>query len=221
MKKRLKIAVIGLGNFGNEIVKNLYEMGHEVIAIDNRTDLVQEIQPYATIAITLDATDKDSLEEASLANVDIGIISIGKSMESSILATLYSKEIGVKHVIVKALSQSHEKILKAIGADEIIFPEKEMARTLASKVGKEDIFQVTYFSNGFAIIEMKSPEFLTGKSLIESKVRNKYGVFIVGIKKPLEEQPTLLPSPEIVIEQDDILIVMGEESSIKRFQEAS
>ena len=94
---------------------------------------------------------------------------------------------------MKALCQSHEKILKAIGADEIIFPEKEMTKTLASKVGKEDIFQVTYFSNGFAIIEMKSPDFLTGKSLIESKVRNKYGVFIVGIKKPLGTNLSLLP----------------------------
>ena len=221
MKKRLKVAVIGLGNFGNEIAKNLYEMGHEVIAIDSKEDLVQEIQPYATIAITLDATDKDSLEEASLANVDVGIISIGSSMENSILATLYSKELGVKHIIVKALRPAHQKILKAIGADEIIFPEKEMAKTLARKVGEEDIFQVTYFSNGFAIIEMKTPGFLTGKTLIESKVRNKFGVFIVGIKKPGEEQPTLLPSPDIIIEKEDILIVMGEENNLKKFQDAS
>ena len=221
MKKRIKIAVIGLGNFGSEIVKNLYEMGHEVIAIDKDEVLVQEIQPYATIAVTMDATDKDSLEEASLSNVDIAVISIGESMENSILSTLYVKELGVKHVIVKALSPAHEKILKAIGADEVIFPEKEMAKTLAKKLGKDDIFQITYFSEGFAIIEMMAPKFLIGTTLIESKVRNKFGVFIVGIKKKEDESPILLPSPDLPIEKNDVLIVMGKEENIKKFQDAA
>ena len=219
MKKRLKIAVIGLGSFGSEVVKTLFSLGHEVLAIDNQKDLVQAIQPYATIAVTLDATDKEALEEAGVANMDVCIISVGESMETSILATLYVKELGVPRVIVKAINETHATIMKKIGADEIINPERDMAVRVAYKVASKNVFDITHFEGGFSFLEIKAPEEFVGKTLLESKIRNKYGVFVVAIKKQGEEKPIIVPNPEMVIEEGDNLILLGSKEAITRFQE--
>ncbi len=219
MKKRLKIAVIGLGSFGSEVVKTLFSLGHEVLAIDNQKELVQLIQPYATIAVTLDATDKEALEEAGLSNMDVCIISMGEAMETSILATLHAKEMGVPRVIVKVTNDTHATIMKKIGADEIINPERDMAVRVAYKVASKNVFEVSHFEGGFSFLEIKAPEEFVGKTLLESKIRNKYGVFVVAIKKYNEDKPIIVPNPEIVIEEGDNLILIGSKEAITKFQE--
>ncbi len=219
MKKRLKIAVIGLGSFGSEVVKTLFSLGHEVLAIDHRQDLVQTIQPYSTIAVRLDATDKEALEEAGLGNMDVCIVSTGESMETSILATLYAKELGVPRVIVKVINETHEAIMKKIGADEIINPERDMAVRVANKVASKNVFDISHFEGGFSFLEIKAPEEFAGMTLLESKIRNKYGVFVIAIKKPLEESPLIIPPPETMIEEGDNLILIGSKENIIKFQE--
>ncbi len=219
MKKRLKVAVIGLGSFGSEIVKTLFNLGHEVVAIDNRKELVQAIQPYATIAVTLDATDKEALEEAGLVNMDVCIVSIGEPMETSILATLYAKELGVERVIVKATNDTHATIMKKIGADEIINPERDMAVRVAYKIASKNVFDITHFESGFSFIEIKAPDELVGQTLIESRIRNKYGVFVVAIKKKNMDTPIIVPDPETPIERDDILMLIGSKEAITKFQD--
>ncbi len=219
MKKRLKIAVIGLGSFGSEVVKTLFSLGHEVLAIDHQKELVQAIQPYATIAVTLDATDKEALEEAGLGNMDVCIISAGESMETTILATLYAKELGIPRVIVKAVNETHATIMKKIGADEVINPERDMAVRVAYKVASKNVFDITHFEGGFSFLEIKAPDEFTGKTLLESKIRNKYGVFVVAIKKQGDDKPVIVPNPELIIEEGDNLILLGSKEAITRFQE--
>ncbi|HPD60776.1 MAG TPA: TrkA family potassium uptake protein, partial [Thermodesulfobacteriota bacterium] len=134
-----RFAVIGLGNFGFYAAKALFEDGHEVIAIDKDKDRVQDIDPHSTEAVVLDATDKDALKSLGLENMDAVVVSTGTSITTSILVCLYLQEIGVKKILAKALDEDHEKILKRVGATEIIHPEREMALRVSRSLSRPNV----------------------------------------------------------------------------------
>ncbi|MDH5639060.1 MAG: TrkA family potassium uptake protein [Nitrospinota bacterium] len=210
-----KFAVIGLGMFGGSLARSLYELGNDVLAVDNVKDIAQKMQDHCTRAVIADATDKDTLAELSLQDMDVVIIGLGAPLDTSILTTLYLKEMGVKEIWAKAVSDEHATILKTLGANRVIHPEKEMAEKLAATLSTPLMMDQLEVAEGYSIIEITCPPSFIDKSIMDLQLRNKYGVLMVAVKKPGEDTPIMLPTPDYVLRSGDVMVLMGSEKSLE------
>ncbi|NOY68625.1 MAG: TrkA family potassium uptake protein [Deltaproteobacteria bacterium] len=213
-----KFAVIGLGNFGFNVARALYEDWNEVIAIDNDRSRVHSIDAFATEALVLDATDRDSLKTLGLENMDGVIVSTGTKISTSILICLYLKEIGVKTILAKALDEDHGKILQKVGASEIIHPERDMARRVARGLSTPNVLDFIPLSEDFDLLQVGPPSGFLGKSLKELNLRAKYNVHIIAIKELVPENFVLVPPATFVIKDSDVLIILGKSEDIKKIK---
>jgi trk system potassium uptake protein len=214
---RKLFAVIGLGRFGGSLVEEFHHLGFEVLAVDMNEERVNRFSQFATHAVVANAINENNLKELGLKNVDIAIVSFGGNIEASILTTLLLKELGVKQVWVKALSENHQKVLEKIGADRVIHPEREMAKRIAHHVTSDKIVDFIELSKNHSIAEIISTKKVTDKTLNELNVRSKYGCTIIGIQRG--EEFIVSPSVEEVICPNDILIVLGHNNEIHAFEE--
>jgi len=221
MKKDASFAVLGLGKFGFYLVKQLFKDGFDVLAVDVDKEVVQAIKDYSTQAIIADATNKDTLLSIGVKEVDTAIVSLGTRMDHSILATLHLKEIGVRNIVVKAITEDHRRILSMIGASEVIFPEKDMARKLAHSLASPNLLDYLPLAEGVSIMELVPHKSFIGKSIKEIQLRNKFGVQLIAIKELVPENINLIPSPDAIIKESDILVLMGRDESLQKLQEMS
>jgi len=212
----MKFAVIGLGSFGSHVAKTLYEKGNEVVAVDKYKEKVEEVKSFVSHAVNMDATIKENLQALGVGDMDVVVVSSGPEMESSILTVLYLHEMGAKRIVAKALTEDHAKILEAVGATEVIYPEKDMAIKTALKLSNPNILEYLPLISGFGIQEIAPPEKFIGKSLKELDLRNKYGIQVIAIKELIPEKTTFIPHADFVIKDSDILIIMGEEKQLAR-----
>lgn len=215
MINKKQFAVLGLGRFGRSIAKTLSENGAEVLAVDNDMELVQDISEYVTHAVIADITDEADLRNLGLGNFDVVIIATGSHLESSVLAVLLAKEMGVPYVIAKALDENHKKILEKIGVDRVILPEREMGVHIANKLLYGNFFELTEISDDVSIAEVIPKQEWLNKSIIESDIRAKYDLNIIAIRQ--QQEIIASPKPSYVIQKDDILIVLGENVNIQKF----
>jgi len=213
-----RFAVIGLGNFGFYVAKSLFEDGNEVVAIDLDRDRVQAIDPFCSEAVVMDATDKERLKSLGLEVMDSVIVSTGAKISTSILICLYLQEIGVKNILAKALDEDHGKILKKVGATEIIHPEKDMAIRVARGLSTPNILDFIPLEEDYSLVQVGPPRALIGKTLKELNLRAKYNVHVIAIKELVPENFTLVPPADFVIKDSDILIVPGKSQDIKRIK---
>jgi trk/ktr system potassium uptake protein len=213
-----QFAVIGLGNFGFNAAKALFEDGNEVVAIDTDKGRVQAIDPYSTEAVVLDATDKEALKSLGLENMDGVIVSTGTKISTSILICLYLQENGVKKILAKALDEDHGKILKRVGATEIIHPERDMALRVSRGLSHPNILDFIPLADEFDLVQVGPPREFIGKSLKELNLRAKYSVHIIAIKELVPENFLLVPPANFVIKDSDILIMLGKSEDIKRIK---
>ncbi len=211
-------AVIGLGNFGFHAAKVLFEDGNEVLAIDANKGRVQAIDPFSTEAMLLDATDKEALKSLGLENMDAIIVSTGTKISISILICLYLQEIGVKKILAKALDDDHAKILKRVGATEIIHPERDMALRVSKGLSRPNILDFIPLAEEFDLIQVGPPSKFIGKSLMELNLRAKYNVHIIAIKELVPENFILVPSASFVIKDSDILVMLGKTADIRKIK---
>jgi len=213
-----RFAVIGLGKFGFHAAKALFEDGNEVIAIDADKGKVQTIDAHCTEAIVLEATDKDALKSLGLENMDGVIVSTGTKISTSILICLHLQEIGTKKILVKALDEDHGKILKRVGATEIIHPERDMALRVSRGLSRPNVLDFIPLSEGFDLVQVGPPRQFIGKSLKDLNLRAKHNVYIIAIKELVPENFTLVPPASFVIKDSDILIMLGKSEDIKRIK---
>ncbi|MCR4662611.1 MAG: TrkA family potassium uptake protein [Endomicrobiaceae bacterium] len=224
-----QFGVIGLGTFGSNVAKELAAREFPVLAIDHKEEVVNRISSFVTQAIVADATDDIALKDAGIADCDTVIISMGEDIETSILATLIAKDLGVPKVIVKCTSMWHSKIAVKIGADKVIYPELEMAKKLAESMASPNILEQIEFSKDYNLVEIIAPEILWKKTLRDSNIRNKYGVNIIAIKRnvpfinddgqsDIKEETNIAPNPDDEILENDILVVVGKEEQLKKFK---
>jgi trk system potassium uptake protein TrkA len=212
----MKFAVIGLGSFGSNIAKTLYEKGNEVLAVDDDKEKIDEVKSFVSHAISMDAADKENLQAMGIQDMDVVIVSLGPEMEASILTVLYLKEMGAKRIVAKALTEDHAKILDSVGATEVIYPEKDMAIKTALKLSCPNVLEYLPLISGFGIQEIAPPEKFIGKSLKELDLRNKYGIQIIAIKELIPEKTTFVPKADFVLKDSDILVIMGEEKQLEK-----
>ncbi len=215
MKKQF--AVVGLGRFGGSVCKELYSMGHEVLAIDVSEDRVNDYAPYSTHSVVANATDENALLSLGIRNFDHVIVAIGDNIQASILCTLLLKELNVRQVWVKAQNNYHHKVVEKIGADRIIHPEHDMGIRIAHYLVSEKIIDYIELSAEYSIVELMATKKVANRTIAELDIRAKYGCTILGIKR--EEEVNISPFPDEIIVENDILILIGHNRDLKRFED--
>lgn len=211
--------VIGLGRFGSAVATELSSLGHEVLAVDEREDHVQRVAEKVTHAVTGDARDPSVLRALGVRNYDCAVVAVGDDIGNSALITLNLKEIGVKRVICKAQSHVHRKVLEKIGADLVVFPEQEMALSLARRLINGDIVNFIELSNEYSIVERTLPESWVGKSIVALNIRAKWKLTVIAVRRG--DAMTIAPGGDFVFQSpEDCLVVLGRNSDIERLERA-
>lgn len=211
MKKQF--AVFGLGNFGTSVAVTLQRLGCEVVAVDQDIETVEDVANQVSYAMTADIGDPDVIRSIGTRNLD-GVVVCVSSMEASILATLVSKEMGVPFVIAKAKNDLHAQVLSKIGADSVIFPEREMGKRIARSMVSTNFSDWIALSNEYSMIETPVPSKWIGKTLMELDVRRNYDVSVVGIKSG--EEIEVSPNPEKPLEKGTLLILVGANEALEK-----
>lgn len=217
--KQKEYVVIGLGRFGSSVAKQLEANGCKVLAIDRNEQRIRQIAEYVTLAMCLDVGDEEALEELGGRNFDGAVISIGHSLDASVLATIWAKEQGIKQVIAKAYDETQGKILTKIGADEIVYPEMETGVHLANNLAFNNLVDTIELSSEYSIGEVTILTDWIGKSLIELKLRDKYDVNVIAIKR----NGSLIVNPvaDAPSKKDDIFVLLGTNNTLKKIADAS
>ncbi|MDO4534981.1 MAG: TrkA family potassium uptake protein [Clostridium perfringens] len=211
-----QFVIIGLGRFGSSIAKTLYAMGNDVLAIDKNEDLVQEIADSVTHAIQMDATDESALRTLGIRNFEVAVVTIGDNIQSSIMATLLVKELGVKYIIAKGNSDIHAKVLYKIGADRVILPEKDMGVRVAHNLVSSNILDYIELSPDYSIIEIDSPSDWHNRTMKELNLRSKYGINVIAIKR--NNEVNISPYADDKIESGDVIVAIGLSEDLNRLE---
>ena len=208
------ILLIGLGRFGRHIAQELNELGHQVMAIDSNEDRVNAVLSYVTNAQIGDSTSEYFLRSLGVGNFDVCIVTIGGNFQSSLETTSLLKELGAKLVVSRAERDVQAKFLLRNGADEVVYPEKQLAKWAAIRYTANHIFSYIELDEQHAIIEVAVPEDWQGRSIGELDIRRKYGVNILGVKRNGKTDVNI--SPEIILDGSLTLLVLGENKALKK-----
>lgn len=208
--------VIGLGRFGTSVAQTLYNLGNDVLAVDSSEERVQNIADTVTHAVQADATDENSLRAIGIRNFDVAVVSIGENVQASIMATLHLKELGVNYIITKANNAMHAKVLMKIGADRVVFPEKDMGLRVAHNLVSSNILEYIELSSDYSIAEFVCPKEWLGKTLVEINVRSKYGINIMAIKR--NNDIDVSPSANEKIQEGDVIVAIGSIEDLNKLE---
>ena len=210
-----RVIVIGLGIFGINLVRALYEGGVEVVAIDKDKDAVQKARDCSTKAIVADGIDKEVMEMIGIQQDDVAIISFGEDLAASTLITLHLKQLNVRTIIVKAPNEEHKLILEKVGATEVVIPEKEMAHKVAKSLISPNVLDYLPLSDDYMISELAPPNSFLGKTIAELQLRGKYHIEVIAIRDIISDRIHMVPPANFVIKDGEVLIVVGKEKDIQ------
>ncbi len=213
--------VIGLGRFGIALAQELCALGHEVLAVDIRDDVVRQVVDSVTHAVSGDARDPDVLRQLGAKNFDCGVVSIGNDVGGGALITMNLKEMGVPYVVSKAHNTMHRRVLEKVGADQVVFPEQQMALRLAQNLSNNDVVDFIELSAEFSIMERRVPHTWVDKTLSELGVRPKFNLNIIAIRNApqaegQEGEMSVSPGGGYTLKVDDTLVVLGRNIDIER-----
>ncbi|MCX5843917.1 MAG: TrkA family potassium uptake protein [Deltaproteobacteria bacterium] len=213
-----RVVVVGLGIFGSNIVKELYENGFDVIAIDKDKDAVHRIKDFTTKAIVADGTDNEVMDHIGIHEDDVVVISFGEDLASSTLITLHLKQMKVKNIIVKAPNEEHKLILEKVGATDVVIPEKEVAKKVAQSLISPNVLDCLPLSEGYMIFEIAPPTSFLGKSIAELELRTKYHIEVIAVKDVLTDQITMVPPASFRLKDGEILVVIAKDKDIQKIK---
>lgn len=208
--------VLGLGRFGSSLTHTLIKNGHEVLAVDKSETLVQEISTVATHAVQADCTDKSVLMELGASNFSHAIVAIGEDLQASILTTLLLKELNVPKVTAKAKNDNHGSVLSKIGADQIVYPERDMATRLGNQLSSDNIIDSIELSSDYNLVEIKAPLSMNQKTLLELNIRAEYGCTVIAIKTG--NNLNISPMAEDIVRAGDMLLLIGSNDDIRNLE---
>lgn len=208
-----QIIVIGCGRFGTSVAKTLTKLGHDVMVIDQNHDIIKDMSEYVAHAVQMDTLDEASFRTIGLRNFDVAVVAIGSDIEASIMATLIAKEAGVPTVIAKALTDIHGKLLTKIGADKIIYPERDMGMRVAYGLVTPGILDVIEFSPDYSIVETFALKEWEDKSLKDLNLSRQYGMTVIAIKTG--DSINIVPSSDTVINHNDVVVILGNNKNLK------
>jgi trk system potassium uptake protein TrkA len=208
--------VIGLGRFGTSLALELERDGIEVLGIDGDAKVVQSLANRLTHVVEADSTDEEAMRQLSVHEFDRAVIGIGTDLESSVLTASVLISLGVPNVWAKAISHSHGRILSQLGVHHVVRPEHDMGKRVAHLV-RGRMLDYIEFDDDYAIVKTQPPSSVLGLPLGESRVRSKFGITVVGVKRA--GQAFTYATQDTVVERDDLIIVSGEQRDLERFSE--
>ncbi|MDD5686270.1 MAG: TrkA family potassium uptake protein [Elusimicrobia bacterium] len=222
-----QVAVIGLGTFGVAVAKELSDKGVQVLAIDTNEQKVQDISTFVTQSIVADSTDEKTMKELGLHDCETVVVATGDNREASIMTTLILKKLGIKHIIVKGLDPLHSRVLQKIGADRIVFPERDMGIKLAEMLISPNIIEEIELSPEYNLAEIIVPKEFINKTIKDLDIRAKYKLHIIGIKRKIpyvkddgdtdfKEELIIAPSASDILQDGDTIVIIGTYTDIDR-----
>jgi trk system potassium uptake protein TrkA len=219
---RRQIGVIGLGSFGAAVARTLARRGTQVLCVDRDMDKVRAVKDDVTHAVQADATDGEALRAVGMAEADTVVISLGQDIATSLLAAMIVQELGVRHLVAKAVNPLHARLLAKLGVERVVFPEQDMGRRVADLLLAPRMVDHLELAEGFAIDEIVPPDAFVGRSIRELDVRSRYGVTIVAIRRihhqPGDPEFLVNPGGDERIRRDDILVVIGATTDLERLR---
>lgn len=213
MQKK-EFVVFGLGRFGKSVASSLADGGCEVLVVDNNEDKIHEMADLVTYAVKADVTDSEVMETLGISNFDGAIVAIGENLEASVMVTILAKEMGIPYVLAKVQNDIHAKVLKKVGADMVVFPEKETGIRIANKLIMGNFFDAVELSSTFSMMEIDAKNEWDGHSLKELNLRASYNINVIGIKR--NGSLDINPDADKPLCRDDILIVIGENIQLNK-----
>lgn len=213
MKKK-EYVVFGLGRFGSSVARQLEKNGCKVMAVDSDPDRVTALAEDVTVSMNADISDVNALDELGINHFEGAVIAMGGNLEASVLATIWAKEHGVKKVIAKAYNPLQGRILEKVGADRIVYPEREMGVHLANSLVMNSLFDTIELSSEYSIMDIAIPKGWIGKNLIELKLRAKYHVEVIAVKR--SGKMVVMPSADVPFMDGDILVVLGKNETLRK-----
>ncbi|KYD32008.1 potassium channel family protein [Parageobacillus toebii] len=209
-------AVIGLGRFGSSLATTLHQAGNEVLAIDRNEERIEEYKDHVTYAVVADSTDEEALKSVGIRNFDAVIVAIGDDIQASILTVLILKELEVKKVVAKAINKRHGQVLYKVGADWVVFPERDMGERVATQLMSPNVLDYIELAKDYSIKEVKVPPSMIEKNLRELNLRVRFNITVIAIIS--DGKVSISPSPDRIIKEGDILVVIGENKDLDRFE---
>ena len=213
-----RVIVVGLGIFGFNLTRSLYENGIEVIAIDKDKEVVQQVRECCSKAVHADGTKKELMESIGVQEDDVVVISFGEDLAASTLTTLHLKEMKVKQIIVKVPNEDYKRVLEKVGATEVIIPEKEMADKIARSLISPNVLDYIPLSEDYTISELVPPSHFLGKTIGELHLRGKHHIEVIAVKELLPDRLQMVPRADFVIKDTDLLVVIGKNEDIQEIK---
>lgn len=214
--KKAQYVVVGLGRFGASISKELIKLGNEVLGIDKDEEAVDEMSHELTHAVVADATDEDVLKSLGVRNFDCAVVAIGDDIQSSILTAIVLKDLGIKKVVAKALSELHGKVLHKLGVDRVIYPERDMGIRVAHQLNSPNLLDYIEISKDYTIAELCVPKRLCGLTIKQLDPRAKFGCSVVAVNK--QTGVIIAPTATDVVNENDVMIIIGTNDQIEEFE---
>ncbi len=208
--------VVGLGRFGYETARQLSRLGCEVLAIDLKSDLIQQISNDVTHAVVGDSRDKEVLRTLGVGEFDCAVIAIGDDLATSVLVTMNMKELGVPYLVCKAYDDTHRQVLKKLGADRVVIPEQENAARLAKSLSSTNLLDYIELSEEYSIVELPAPRSWVGKTLKELNVRARLGVNILAVRR--DSKMDVSPAADFSFRDGDVVVVLGDTKALDTIQ---
>lgn len=208
------ILIIGMGRFGSHLCMNLSKMDNEIMIVDQHEELLEDLLPYVTSAKIGDCTNVKVLESLGVSNFDLCVVCIGNNFQNSLEITSLLKDLGAKRVISKANRDIHAKFLRRNGADEVIFPDRDIAEKVAVSLSANQVFDFVNLADGYSIYEIAPLQEWIGKSILDVNFRAKYNISIIGIKNGADTQ--ILPNASYVFKEGEHLMVIGHQKDMEK-----
>jgi trk system potassium uptake protein TrkA len=212
-------AIIGLGRFGTSVARNLFKLGQEVLAIDTDEERLRYVSDEVTHTLLADTTDVNVLKNIGIKNFDVVVVGIGENVQSNIMTVLLLKELGVKYVVAKALNKMQGRVLEKVGADRVVYPERDMGKRIAHNLVSANLVDYIELTQELRISEVLSQREMEGKSLKNLNLRSRYNVNVILIKRSGGEV-VFSPGAEDVILHGDVLLLVGEKTAMDKLEQA-
>ncbi|MGE5552192.1 MAG: potassium channel family protein [Bacteroidota bacterium] len=212
---RRQFAVIGLGRFGTSVARTLFQLGHEVLAIDINEERLRYVKDEVTSTAIADTTGTDALKALGIRNFDVVVVAIGGDVQANIMTTLLLKELGVPYVVAKARNKMQGRVLEKVGADRVVYPERDMGKRVAHNLVCSNLLDYIEIASGYRVEEVVAPRWMQGHTLGQLDLRQKYGVTAILIRRT-DGGVEFSPGAESTIETGDVLVLAGSTSDLER-----
>lgn len=206
--------VIGAGRFGSSVARTLYDLGHDVMVVDSDDALVQEISDYVTHAVQADASSEPALRAMGIRDFDCVIVAIGQDVQTSIMACILLIEMGARYIVAKAQTELHGKVLRKLGVNRVVFPERDMGQKLAHNLSSKNIIDFIELSSDCSVVEVSTPEKMVGKTLQELNLRAKYGINVIAIRNE-NGRTNIAPGADDRLSPKDVIVAIGANKNLR------